>query len=123
MLSAERLRGEGITVNVVGIGTAAGAPEPNGSGGFVRDAAGRTVMTRLAGDEVGRIAAAGGGRYVPLSHIGSLIAALEAAHSRALRERAAVVSGIEVPHFRNEGVWLLLPLVALGALLARRGWL
>ncbi|MGH8149619.1 MAG: VWA domain-containing protein [Steroidobacteraceae bacterium] len=123
MLFAERLRREGITVNVVGIGTVAGAPAPNGSGGFVSDAAGRTVMTRLASDELGHIAAAGGGRYVPLQRLGSLIAALQAAHSRTLRQRAVAVSGVKVPHFRNEGVWLLLPLIALGALLSRRGWL
>lgn len=122
MRNAERLRREGVSVNVVGIGTEAGAPEPDGHGGFVRNAAGGTVMTRLKSDELRRIAEAGGGRYVPLQRLGSLIAALQAAHSRALTERAAAVSGIEVPHFRNEGVWLLLPLIALGALLARRGW-
>lgn len=123
MLTSERLRRTGISVNVVGIGTATGAPEPNGSGGFVRDAAGRTVMTRLKSDELERIAAAGGGRYVPLSGLGSLIEALQAEHARSLTARDAAVPRVQVPHFRNEGVWLLLPLIGLGALLARRGWL
>jgi len=123
MLTAERLRRRGITVNVVGIGTAAGAPEPNGSGGFVRDGAGRTVMTRLRRDELERIAAAGGGRYVSLQGLGSLIEALQSMHARALVERAAQVPRMRLPHFRNEGVWLLLPLIGLAALLARRGWL
>jgi Ca-activated chloride channel homolog len=123
MLTAERLRRKRIAVSVVGVGTAAGAPQPDGSGGFVRDAAGRTVMTRLKRDELRRIAAAGGGHYVPLQGLGSLIAALQAEHARSLVERDAAVPRMRVPHFRNEGVWLLLPLIGLGALLARRGWL
>jgi Ca-activated chloride channel homolog len=123
MLTAQQLRRKGIAVNVVGVGTAAGAPEPAGTGGFVRSATGATVMTRLKRDELERIAAAGGGRYVPLSKLGTLIKRLQGEHARELVERDAAVPRVRVAHFRNEGVWLLLPLVGLGALLARRGWL
>lgn len=123
MLAAERLRRQGATVDVVGIGTPQGAPEPDGSGGFVKDASGRTVLTRLATDELRRIAAAGGGRLVSLAGLPKLIAELQAEHSRALSARATAVARVRVAHFSNEGVWLLPPLILLGALLARRGWL
>ncbi|MGH8229490.1 MAG: VWA domain-containing protein [Steroidobacteraceae bacterium] len=123
MEAAASLRKHGATVDVVGIGTAPGAPQPDGHGGFVHDAAGRTVMTRLATDELRRIAQAGGGRYVDLRALPTLIAALEAAHSDRPDARAAAVPRVRVPHFMNGGVWLLLPLLALGALLARKGWL
>lgn len=123
MLTAERLRRRGISVNIVGIGTVAGAPEPNGSGGFVQDAAGRTVMTRLKLNELRRIAAAGGGRYVPLGQLSTLLTALQTEHAHALDERAAAVPRMRVAHFENEGFWLVVPLSIIGALVARRGWL
>ncbi len=123
MRAAARLRQQGATVNIVGIGTPQGAPEPDGSGGFVKDQAGRTVLTRLAIDELRRIAAAGGGRLVPLAGLSGLIAQLQAEHSRTLTARASAVPRLRVPRFLDGGIWLLPPLIIFGALLARRGWL
>lgn len=122
LLSAERLRRAGIAVNVVGVGTASGAPEPDGNGGFVRDRQGQVVLSRLDADLLAKVAAAGGGRYVPLRGMPTLIAALQAAGSREMS------SSIAAPHVRlaswlNDGVWLLPPLLLLGALVARRGWI
>jgi len=81
------------------------------------------VLTRLASDELRRVAAAGGGRLVALQGVAGLIAQLQTEHSRALSGQASAVPTVRVPHFRNDGVWLLPPLLLLGALLARRGWL
>jgi Ca-activated chloride channel family protein len=108
-------------VNVVGVGSSSGAPQPDGNGGFVRDAGGQVVLTRLDADPLGRIAAAGGGRYVPLSAMPKLITGLQEAGSREMG------SGVAAPHVRlaswlNDGVWLLPPLLLLAAFLARRGW-
>jgi Ca-activated chloride channel homolog len=122
LLTASRLRREGIAVNVVGVGTASGAPDPNGNGGFVRNAQGQVVLTRLDADLLARVAAAGGGRYVSLRDMPVLIAQLQNAGSREMS------SGVAAPHVRlaswlNDGVWLLPPLLLLGALVARRGWI
>jgi Ca-activated chloride channel homolog len=122
LLTAERLRREGIAVNVVGVGTESGAPEPDGNGGFVRNRQGQVVLSRLDADLLAKVAAAGGGRYVPLRGMPTLIAALQAAGSRAMS------SSVAAPHVRlaswlNDGVWLLPPLLLLGALVARRGWI
>lgn len=120
LAGARRLREQGASVNVVGIGTTRGAPEPNGQGGFVADAQGRSVLSKLPVDQLERIAATGGGRYVPLSEAGSLIAELER------REPSSVVeldAKSRVDTWRNGGVWLLPPLLLLVPLLARRGWL
>jgi Ca-activated chloride channel family protein len=122
LIAAERLHRHGISVNIVGVGTSSGAPQPDGNGGFVRDASGRVVLTRLDTDLLRRIASAGGGRFVSLSALPSLIADL---HEAGTREMS---SGVAAPHVRlaswlDDGVWLLPPLLLLAALIARRGWI
>lgn len=119
---AQRLRQRGTTVNIVGVGTQAGAPDPDGNGSFVRDGDGRPRMTRLQTDELARVAAAGGGVYVPVNGVSSLISTLESAQSHSLGASDAA-PGARLATWDNEGVWLLPPLLLLAALLARRGWL
>jgi Ca-activated chloride channel homolog len=122
LVSAQRLRQQGIALNIVGVGTASGAPQPDGNGGFVRNAQRQVALTRLDTGLLEQVAAAGGGRSVPLSALPTLITHLHAAGSREMR------SGVAAPHVRlsswlNDGVWLLPPLLLLAALIARRGWL
>ena len=76
-MTAQRLHRQGIDVNVVGVGTASGAPAPDGNGGFVRDASGQVVLTRLDSDLLQRVATAGGGRFVPLSALPQLVGDLQ----------------------------------------------
>lgn len=124
MLMASKLHSEGIAVNVVGVGTAAGAPVSDGNGGFVRDGSGHLVLARLDADMLQRVASAGGGRYVPLARLPRLIASLQATDARALQRRpAALQPQLRIARWHNDGVWLLLPLLLLAALLARRGWI
>lgn len=122
LVAAEQLHHRGIAVDIIGVGTTAGAPAPDGNGGFVRDAQGQVVLTRLDPDLLKRVAAAGGGRFVPLSALPELVADLHDAGSREIG------SSVAAPHVRiaswlNDGVWLLPPLLLLAALVARRGWL
>ncbi len=122
LITARDLHRQGIAVNIVGVGTRSGAPEPDANGGFVRNANGQVVLSRLDAGLLQRVATAGGGRYVPLSALPKLIADLHHAGSREMS------AGVAAPHARlaswlNDGVWLLPPLLLLAALLARRGWL
>lgn len=119
--AAERLRRSGTTINVVGIGTQVGAPEPDGKGQFVRDADGRPRVSRIQSDELQRVAAAGGGKYVPLSNLQTLIDRLESQQSRQAAGGPSDSRG-ELAQWRNEGVWLLPVILLLAAALARRGW-
>ncbi|HTW75568.1 MAG TPA: VWA domain-containing protein [Steroidobacteraceae bacterium] len=124
LIVAAQLHRQGVAVNLVGIGSAAGAPDPDGKGGFVRDSAGHVVLSRLDADLLRRVARAGGGRYVSLEQLPSLIASLQAASARALPANAtALQPQLRVARWRNGGVWLLPPLLLLAALLARRGWI
>jgi Ca-activated chloride channel family protein len=119
---AQKLRQEGTTVEVVGVGTTSGAPEHDGRGEFVRDTNGRPQLAHLQADELRRLATAGGGDYFTVGDVPQLTQSLDAGQSREI-DSSASAPRTELATWRNEGVWLLPPLLLLAALLARRGWL
>jgi len=121
--AAAQLRRDGVTVHVIGIGTASGAPERDAAGSFIRDEQGDILITRLQSGTLARVAAAGGGQFVTLAGVGALIAALHAAQSRAFDSAPSRARGPDVTSWRNDGVLLLPPLLLLVALIVRRGWL
>lgn len=120
--AAQQLKQQGATLHVIGIGTTAGAPEPNDNGGFVKDAQGRSVLSKLPVDQLLRIATAGNGDYVPVNNLSDMIAGLQTAHSYQL-ERDQQPSQMHVDTWLNGGIWLLPPILLLASLFARRGWL
>lgn len=119
--AAATLQASGATVDVVAIGTAAGAPVPNPAGGFEATPQGTPALARLDTELLQRLSAAGGGREVALAQLPSLIDALDT--RPALTEGGPGAPQSTVTHWRDGGAWLLLPLLPLVALLARRGWL
>lgn len=121
LLAAQRLHRQGIAVNLVGVGTAGGAPRPDGNGGFTRNAQGQVVLTRLDAGLLQRVATAGGGRFVPLNALPALIADLQSAGSREMSSGVAAPK-VTLASWLNDGVWLLPPLLLLAAFMARRGW-
>ena len=64
---AERLRGSGIEISAIGLGSEAGAPLPQDAGGFARDADGALSLSTLHRDALQSLSAAGAGRYVDLT--------------------------------------------------------
>jgi Ca-activated chloride channel family protein len=119
--AARRLRNQGATLHVVGIGSVAGAPLADPRGGFALNAQGQPRLARLEVDRLRQLAASGGGRYVDLAGLPSLIGDLQARSGRL--GGATGVTGIEVAHWRDAGVLLLPMLLLLAAFLGRRGWL
>ncbi|MDR3392887.1 MAG: VWA domain-containing protein [Sulfuriferula sp.] len=118
---AKKLNAQGITVNVVGIGTAAGAPVDHADTGFAQDAKGKLQLARLDTDRLQQLAATGGGTYVPIDQLPTLIDNLQTASARSSKARAG--NNVSVVHWLDGGIWLLPLLLPLVALLARRGWL
>ncbi len=119
--TAARLRRAGITVNVVGVGTTAGAPAPNGNGGFMRGPGGKVLMSRLRPELLRRIAAAGGGQFITLDQLPQLIAQLHAAEVRSFAH-ARAAPRVRLSSWLNDGIWLLPLIVLLAGFAARRGW-
>jgi Ca-activated chloride channel family protein len=93
---AQRLRQDGASINVVGIGTS------------------HTEMLR-------HVASAGGGEFVPVSGVSGLLARLQSLQSQEV-DKGNAAAEARLTTWQNGGVWLLPPLLLLAALLARRGW-
>lgn len=116
--AARKARAQGVRVDVLGIGTPAGAPVPLPDGGFARDGNGVRIAQR--DDAALRdVASAGDGTYAPLREDGSGVAALggpiASQGSASVRQQARL--------WRDGGAWLLIPLLPLAALAFRRGWI
>lgn len=116
--AARKARASGVRVDVLGIGTRAGAPVPLAEGGFAHDSGGVHIAQR--DDAALRdVANAGDGIYAPLQEDGSGVSALGG---------PAATQGADAAHsqanvWRDGGAWLLIPLLPLAALAFRRGWL
>lgn len=118
--AAQKLKSQGVTVNVVAIGTRTGAPLSQAGGGFAQNAQGKLDLARVDMDSLQRLAATGGGRFVELAQLPGLIADLKAG-SEAGGKKAE--KDIRVAHRLDGGIWLLPLLLLATALLARRGWM
>ncbi len=114
----------GHRLSVLGVGTPAGAPIPNPAGGFVTNDSGAIVIPRLDDASLAELARQGHGAYRRLSPDDIDFHALLAPFQRSLGQQQDIkVHGMMSDQWRDEGPWLLLPLLLLGALAFRRGYL
>lgn len=113
-LAADRL---GSSLQVIGIGTADGAPVPLAEGGFMRDDQGRILLPRLNEPTLVEFARSEGGSYARMSLDDSDIEQLLES------DLSAQQSDTEQRQRSDQGHWLLLLLLPLVALGARRGWI
>ncbi|WP_169577622.1 vWA domain-containing protein [Sinimarinibacterium sp. CAU 1509] len=119
--AASALRSDGISVDIVAVGTRSGAPMPSSNGSFAKDASGRPQLAQLDLDELRSLAQTGGGRAVELSQLSGLVAQLQ--DDGGDPTQAARKQDVQLTHWRDAGAWLLPALLMFAALLARRGWL
>lgn len=110
--AAAAARAKGYTVSVLGLGTSAGAAY-RGTDGTIGHAA-------LDAGSLRALAAAGGGRYEPASTDDGDFAALGIA-APALDAVGVSTAPGGGKAWRDEGYWLLIPLMALALLWFRRG--
>jgi Ca-activated chloride channel family protein len=119
--TAADLGKQGVRVNVVGVGTAGGAPLRLGDGRFALDQQGQPQMARLDAALLQQLAVAGAGRYVDIANVPGLVADLQAASQGP--EGAQAAQGVVVANWLDGGTYLLPLVLLLAALLARRRWL
>ena len=116
---AAELAADGHRVNIIGIGTEAGAPI-NGRAGFVRDRQGNVVIAKLDRAPLQAISAAGNGYYHDFTtNNQDILPLLDVASNR-------VESAQDTPladQWIDRGPWLLLLAVPLAATVFRRGYL
>lgn len=114
----------GHRLSVLGVGTPQGAPIPDPHGGFFKDDRGAIVLPKLDDAGLEALASQGHGAYRRLSADDSDFRALLAPFDSVFaRQQSKKVDGLMSDQWRDEGPWLLLPLLLLGALAFRRGYL
>jgi len=123
LTEARKLPEQGFELAVLGVGTQQGAPIPQSGGGFFKDNQGNLVLPQLNRSGLEQLASAGNGPYhsisVDDSDLRSLLAGLDDHSLNQAGQHTSVTGDI----WREEGVWLLWPLVLLAAFAFRRGWL
>jgi len=127
--AARKAREKGITVSVLGIGNANGAPVPLAQGDFLKDDSGNVVVARLDDAALRAVAEAGGGRYAALTadarDLDGVLADRVDASSRTDEAGAdgSAAQTAESARWRDRGPWLVLLLAPLALFGFRRGWL
>ncbi len=119
--AAAELKSRGVALSVVGIGSAGGAPLRRADGRFALGGDGQPLLARLNVGLLQQLAAVGGGHYVDIANLPSLISRLQASSQRT--GDAIEGQGVAVARWRDAGAYFLPPLLLLAALLARRRWL
>ena len=108
----------GAQLAILGVGTAAGAPVPLPEGGFMRDSEGRILLPRLNGQQLAAVARQHGSRYHGITvgdrDLDYLLQSLRTTTGTDASDRRLPL---------DQGHWLVLLLLPLAALGARRGWL
>jgi Ca-activated chloride channel family protein len=116
---ARDLKDSGYTLSVLAVGTSEGAPIPQLGGGFVTDQSGNIAVPRLEARSLRALADAGGGRFSQLSTDNR---DLDYLLSGEAGSRLASDESLATDRWREEGPWLVLLLLPLGAMAFRRGW-
>ena len=114
----------GHQLSVIGVGTPEGAPIATPRGGFLKDRQGAIVLPRLNDTTLEALALQGNGRYRRIStedsDVRDVLKSFENSRSQLLSRKA---EGINSDQWRDEGPWLVLPLLLLAALAFRRGYI
>ncbi len=120
--AARWLKKRGIPMDVLAVGTAAGAPIPLPGGDFARDQAGQLVTPAVNIAALRTLAEDSGGRFQLLRADNADVAAL-LRDPVAWQKSGESEPGRTADTYRDAGVWLLLVLLPLAALGFRRGYL
>ena len=124
-LAAEEVAAAGISLSVIGVGSAEGAPIPIPRGGFIKDLSGNIVVARLDESALGELAKVGGGKYRRIttdeSDINSLLKL--PARENPDDDENTESSQQSIEAWLDRGPWLALLLLPIVAMSFRRGWL
>ena len=119
--AAAAAKKKGINVFILGVGTTAGAPIPDGNGGYMKDASGQTVMTALNEQMCREIAQAGSGTYI---HVDNTNDAQEKLNNELTKlqkgETESVIYSEYDEQFQAFGILIVLLLIIEVCLLERK---
>ncbi|MEM9243916.1 MAG: VWA domain-containing protein [Pseudomonadota bacterium] len=121
--AAKKAYHEGYKTSVLGIGSTTGAPIPLAKGGFMHDARGDIMISKLNTGSLENLANAGDGNYIAFtnnnSDINSLLKATDARHLDNTLKESSEYKKL----WQDQGHWLVWLLICIALLAFRRGWL
>ncbi len=120
---AQQLADKNRQLSTLAIGSDQGSPIALKSGGFLKNRNGAIVISKADHGSLQRLAAMGGGRYTPLRHDGSDLSTLFPNQQPTTEANVASERQQSQQQWRDEGIWLLLPILLIAAFAFRRGWL
>jgi Ca-activated chloride channel family protein len=120
---ADQVVRAGHRLSVLGTGTPEGAPVPDPSGGFVKDAQGQIVIAALEERLLAELARSAGGLYTRLGVRDDDVDALLLTLEPEVGGLDVESSGLTSDRWREEGPWLVLLLLPVALLAFRRGLL
>ncbi len=122
----EKLSAQGYRLSVMGVGTEAGSPVSL-RGGFLQDSTGAIVIPKLDPQKLQQAALEGGGLYVQLqtrdADINTLNQLFTSKNIGDNENDNGADTELTADIWQEEGPWLLLLVIPLVALWARKGWL
>jgi Ca-activated chloride channel family protein len=120
--AAEAAKDEGMRVYVLGVGSVNGAPIPiSGSGDYMKDRAGNTVMSALNEEMCKQVAQAGGGAYIHVENNSAAQQQLDSELDKlAKKETSTTVYSEFDEQFQAVGILVLLLLILEICILDRR---
>ncbi|MES0328138.1 MAG: VWA domain-containing protein [Gammaproteobacteria bacterium] len=124
--SINNLSSKGYRLSVLGVGTKDGSPVSL-NGGFLQDSNGAIVIAKLNPEKLQQAALSGGGLYASIQADDADINKLNSLFSsrNVKKDDDGNVDSMELTadSWQEEGPWLLLLVIPLVALWARKGWL
>ena len=108
-------------LSILAVGTEEGAPIKLAQGGFLKDASGNIVVTKLNIHALQKAAQAGGGIYQQITDNDADIERLSRHFDNTAKHSEALENDLLLENWVEAGVWLLLPLLFLSAFSFRRG--
>ena len=120
--AAEAAKDEGMRVYVLGVGSTSGAPIPiSGSGDYMKDRSGNTVMSALNEDMCKQVAQAGGGAYIHVENNSAAQQQLDRELDKlSKKETSTTVYSEFDEQFQAVGILVLLLLIIEICVLDRR---
>ena len=120
MASARKLKEEGYSLSILGVGSLNGAPIPQEDGGFITDRNGQIAVAKLAMEDLMELSRIGGGKYVSLTaddrDLDSLL-------SNRITSSSQGDQSLATDQWNEFGPWLLLIIMPIASLAFRRGWI
>ena len=120
MASAKKLKEEGYSLSILGVGSLNGAPIPQEDGGFITDRNGQIAVAKLAMEDLKELTRIGGGKYVSLTaddrDLDSLL-------SNRITSSSQGDQSLATDQWNEFGPWLLLIIMPIASLAFRRGWI